>query len=55
MTIFDEKEEPVGFIWTLHEHSEDIKQSFLCDFDIYEKDAMRTRGPSPRPQITGRK
>ena len=41
MTIFDEKEEPVGFIWTLHEYSEDIKQSFLCDFEIYEKDRRK--------------
>ena len=41
MTIFDEKEEPVGFIWTLYEYSEDIKQSFLCDFEIYEKDILR--------------
>ena len=49
MTIFDEKEEPAGFIWTLHEYSEDIKQSFLCDFEIYEKDVLRTRGPSPCP------
>ena len=27
----------VGFIWTLHEYNDDVKQSFLCDFEIYEK------------------
>ena len=26
----------VGFIWTLHEYNEDVKQSFICDFLIYE-------------------
>ena len=26
----------VGFIWTLHEYNEDVKQSFLCDFEIYD-------------------
>ena len=41
MTLFDEKEEPAGFIWTIHEYSEDIKQSFLCDFEIYEKDRRK--------------
>ena len=27
----------VGFIWTLHEYNDDVKQSFLCDFEIYEQ------------------
>ena len=27
----------LGFIWTLHEYNEDVKQSFLCDFEIYEQ------------------
>ena len=31
-----------GFIWTIHEHFEGRKQSFLCDFAIWE--AKRRRG-----------
>ena len=26
----------IGFIWTLHEMTEGVKQSFICDFEIYE-------------------
>ena len=28
---------PVGYIWTLHEDSNGIRQSFLCDLVIYEE------------------
>ena len=31
-----DSKEPVGFIWTLHEETEGKKQSFVCDFFIYE-------------------
>ena len=34
MTI--EAEGPVGFLWTLHEETEGRRQSFLCDFAIWE-------------------
>lgn len=37
-----EGEENTGFIWTLHEVFEGRKQSFLCDFAIWE--AYRRRG-----------
>ena len=37
MTIEEkDSKEPVGFIWTIHEETEGKKQSFLCDFVIYE-------------------
>ena len=26
----------IGFIWTLHEMTEDVKQNFICDFEVYE-------------------
>lgn len=38
MNIVDEvNKETVGFIWFLHELCEEKKQSFVCDFEIYEK------------------
>ena len=33
----DGKDETVGFIWMLHEEFESKKQSFLCDFAIWEE------------------
>ena len=37
MTILEaETEEHVGFIWTLHEEFQGRRQSFLCDFVIWE-------------------
>lgn len=37
MTIEEkDSKELVGFIWTIHEETEGKKQSFLCDFVIYE-------------------
>lgn len=37
MTIFDlDSEENIGFVWTLHEVTEGRKQSFICDFAIWE-------------------
>ncbi len=33
---------PVGYIWTIHEETDGIKQSFLCDFLVYEE--CRRRG-----------
>ncbi len=35
MTIVAENE-AAGFIWTIHEETEGRKQSFLCDFAIWE-------------------
>lgn len=34
--------ECVGFLWTLHEETNGVKQSFLCDFAIWE--GKRRRG-----------
>ena len=43
MTIVEAaNDEPVGFIWTLHEEFEGRKQSFICDFAIWE--SKRRRG-----------
>lgn len=28
--------QPLGFLWTLHEETEGVLQSFLCDFLIFE-------------------
>lgn len=37
MTIVEEdSEEMAGFIWTLHEEFEGRKQSFICDFAVWE-------------------
>ena len=37
MTIVEEdSEESAGFIWTIHEETEEKKQSFVCDFAIWE-------------------
>ena len=37
MTIEEkDNKEVVGFIWTIHEETEGKKQSFVCDFFIYE-------------------
>ena len=37
MTVEEtDDQEPVGFIWTLHEETAGMKQSFLCDFVICE-------------------
>lgn len=45
MTI-EEKDscETVGFIWTLHEETEGKKQSFMCDFVIYESKRRKGYG-----------
>ena len=38
MTIIDRHNgEQKGYIWTVHEYSDSIKQSFLCDLLIYEE------------------
>lgn len=43
MTILDcDTKENIGFIWTLHEVTEGRKQSFVCDFAIWE--AYRRKG-----------
>ncbi|MBR5564651.1 MAG: GNAT family N-acetyltransferase [Roseburia sp.] len=43
MTIVEEdSEESAGFIWTIHEETEGKKQSFVCDFAIWE--SKRRRG-----------
>ena len=31
-----EDDEWIGYIWTLHEMTEGVKQNFICDFEIYE-------------------
>ena len=31
-----EDDAQIGFIWTLHEMTEAVKQNFICDFEIYE-------------------
>ena len=37
MTIIDsDSDENIGFVWTLHEVTEGRKQSFICDFAIWE-------------------
>lgn len=37
MTIVDsDSDENIGFVWTLHEVTEGRKQSFICDFAIWE-------------------
>ena len=37
MTIVEEySKETAGFIWTIHEETEGRKQSFICDFAIWE-------------------
>ena len=36
MTIETDSGENLGFIWTLHEYTDGKKQSFLCDFAIWE-------------------
>ena len=43
MTIVEEDSgESAGFIWTIHEETNGRKQSFLCDFAIWE--AKRRKG-----------
>lgn len=43
MSIIDEENNSnVGFIWTLHEETDGRKQSFICDFAIWE--SMRKKG-----------
>lgn len=43
MSIIDQKSgENVGFIWTLHEDTEGRKQSFICDFAVWE--SFRRKG-----------
>ena len=34
----------VGFLWTLHEETNGVKQSFLCDFAIWEDKRRRGYG-----------
>ncbi|MCR5807189.1 MAG: hypothetical protein K6G68_09190 [Oscillospiraceae bacterium] len=37
MSIIDKQtSEQTGYIWSVHEYSDSIKQSFLCDLLIYE-------------------
>ena len=31
----------IGFLWTLHEMTEGVKQSFICDFEIFENDRRK--------------
>ena len=43
MTVrMKDSEEQIGFIWTVYEMFQGVKQSFICDFEIYEK--YRRRG-----------
>ena len=42
MSIVDDNGVQAGFIWTLHEYNGDVKQSFLCDIEVYEP--YRRRG-----------
>ena len=43
MTIVEEgNKEVVGFIWTIHEYTDGLKQSFVCDFVIL--DSKRRNG-----------
>ena len=37
-------EEIVGFLWTIHEETDGRKQSFLCDFAIWESKRRRGYG-----------
>ena len=43
LTIVAE-DENVGFIWTLHEETEGRKQSFICDFAIWESKRRKGYG-----------
>ena len=43
MTVTEtDRNESVGFVWTLHEETHGRQQSFLCDFAIWEP--MRRKG-----------
>ena len=40
----EDTHQPIGFLWTLHEETDGIKQNFLCDFLIYEPHRRRGYG-----------
>ena len=45
MTIIDApRGESAGFLWTIHEYAAGKKQSFLCDFAIWESKRRRGYG-----------
>ncbi len=45
MSVIEEcSGEIAGFIWTIHEETENRKQSFLCDFAIWESKRRRGYG-----------